>query len=254
MASTDRPQTVVFRLAGVSANFQFPSPRARTRLHPYLQPELLLGVFCVLRAEPPATSKCAAPHSPPTPATPTTPRRRTAGSKKRQRVKQSERPPPSLTHPPLYYPSPATTSLLLLSRRCIRTHLFAPPTPFVHHSRKTTVLLLFTRSYAKVRKMPPKKAAKEEKIMLGRPGNNLKSGIVGFFFNRPVSCIDCCLCMRYLWGKFSLTFTPLQVGLANVGKSTLFQAITKCSLGNPAVRPLSTSAVLEIHLTSHRPP
>lgn len=27
--------------------------------------------------------------------------------------------------------------------------------------------------------MPPKKAVKEEKIMLGRPGNNLKSGIVG---------------------------------------------------------------------------
>jgi 50S ribosomal subunit-associated GTPase HflX len=26
-----------------------------------------------------------------------------------------------------------------------------------------------------------------------------------------------------------------QVGLANVGKSTLFQAITKCDLGNPAV-------------------
>jgi obg-like ATPase 1 len=50
--------------------------------------------------------------------------------------------------------------------------------------------------------MPPKKAVKEEKILLGRPGNSLKSGIVG---------------------------------LANVGKSTLFQAITKCSLGNPAV-------------------
>lgn len=27
--------------------------------------------------------------------------------------------------------------------------------------------------------MPPKKAAQEEKILLGRPGNNLKSGIVG---------------------------------------------------------------------------
>jgi len=56
--------------------------------------------------------------------------------------------------------------------------------------------------------MAPKKAKQEEKILLGRPGNNLKSGIVG---------------------------------LANVGKSTLFQAITKCSLGNPAVsfpRPL----------------
>ena len=26
--------------------------------------------------------------------------------------------------------------------------------------------------------MPPKKGVKEEKILLGRPGNNLKSGIV----------------------------------------------------------------------------
>jgi obg-like ATPase 1 len=32
----------------------------------------------------------------------------------------------------------------------------------------------------------------------------------------------------------------LQVGLANVGKSTLFQAITKCSLGNPANFPYAT--------------
>ncbi|KAJ4990008.1 hypothetical protein SVAN01_04471 [Stagonosporopsis vannaccii] len=55
--------------------------------------------------------------------------------------------------------------------------------------------------------MPPKKAVVEEKILLGRPGNSLKSGIVG---------------------------------LANVGKSTLFQAITKCSLGNPANFPYAT--------------
>jgi obg-like ATPase 1 len=55
--------------------------------------------------------------------------------------------------------------------------------------------------------MPPKKAVVEEKIPLGRPGNSLKSGIVG---------------------------------LANVGKSTLFQAITKCSLGNPANFPYAT--------------
>ncbi|KAK5091496.1 Obg-like ATPase [Lithohypha guttulata] len=55
--------------------------------------------------------------------------------------------------------------------------------------------------------MPPKKAVKEEKILLGRPGNNLKSGIVG---------------------------------LANVGKSTLFQSITKCHLGNPANFPFAT--------------
>lgn len=55
--------------------------------------------------------------------------------------------------------------------------------------------------------MPPKKAQTEEKVLLGRPGNNLKSGIVG---------------------------------LANVGKSTLFQAITKCNLGNPANFPYAT--------------
>lgn len=63
------------------------------------------------------------------------------------------------------------------------------------------------RFYAKKKKMPPKKEVKQEKILLGRPGNNLKSGIVG---------------------------------LANVGKSTLFQAITKCSLGNPANFPYAT--------------
>ncbi|KAI9849525.1 MAG: Obg-like ATPase [Sclerophora amabilis] len=55
--------------------------------------------------------------------------------------------------------------------------------------------------------MPPKKQVKEEPLLLGRPGNSLKSGIVG---------------------------------LANVGKSTLFQAITKCSLGNPANFPYAT--------------
>jgi obg-like ATPase 1 len=55
--------------------------------------------------------------------------------------------------------------------------------------------------------MPPKKAVVEAKVPLGRPGNSLKSGIVG---------------------------------LANVGKSTLFQAITKCNLGNPANFPYAT--------------
>ncbi|MCJ1443454.1 MAG: Obg-like ATPase [Stictis urceolatum] len=55
--------------------------------------------------------------------------------------------------------------------------------------------------------MGPKKKEEEKKVLLGRPGNNLKSGIVG---------------------------------LANVGKSTLFQSITKCSLGNPANFPFAT--------------
>lgn len=55
--------------------------------------------------------------------------------------------------------------------------------------------------------MPPKKKVAEKPILLGRPGNNLKSGIVG---------------------------------LANVGKSTFFQAITKSPLGNPANYPFAT--------------
>jgi obg-like ATPase 1 len=55
--------------------------------------------------------------------------------------------------------------------------------------------------------MPPKKKEEEKKVLLGRPGNSLKSGIVG---------------------------------LANVGKSTLFQAITKSTLGNPANFPYAT--------------
>jgi hypothetical protein len=33
--------------------------------------------------------------------------------------------------------------------------------------------------YATRKKMPPKKAVKEEKILLGRPSNNLKIGVVG---------------------------------------------------------------------------
>jgi hypothetical protein len=52
-----------------------------------------------------------------------------------------------------------------------------------------TVFLITTRTYAK-KKMPPKKAAKEEKILLGRPGNNLKSGIV------CCSAVDLCKMLK----------------------------------------------------------
>jgi len=41
-----------------------------------------------------------------------------------------------------------------------------------------TVFITSTRNYAKKRNMPPKKGVEEKKVLLGRPGNNLKSGIV----------------------------------------------------------------------------
>lgn len=45
---------------------------------------------------------------------------------------------------------------------------------------------------------------------------------------------------RKLWSKSLIHVWLSQVGLANVGKSTFFQAITKCSLGNPANFPYAT--------------
>ena len=65
-------------------------------------------------------------------------------------------------------------------------------------------------------------------MLLGRPGNNLKSGIVRR--------------QHTLFAPATAAFTDwgLQVGLANVGKSTLFQAITKSNLGNPNNFPYAT--------------
>jgi hypothetical protein len=46
--------------------------------------------------------------------------------------------------------------------------------------RKFCIAFTTVRTYASAKKpkMPPKKAVKEEKVLLGRPGNSLKSGIV----------------------------------------------------------------------------
>jgi hypothetical protein len=90
--------------------------------------------------------------------------------------------PPSITPPagtltfsfssliPTFYRSAARTA----------SHFSAP----LHHSGSHTnsfITFTTTRTYAsapKKKKMPPKKAVKEEKLPLGRPGNNLKTGIV----------------------------------------------------------------------------
>jgi obg-like ATPase 1 len=49
-----------------------------------------------------------------------------------------------------------------------------------HFGLLNCTVTITKRTYAKSRKMPPKKAVKEEKILLGRPGNNLKAGIVRY--------------------------------------------------------------------------
>ena len=61
--------------------------------------------------------------------------------------------------------------------------------------------------------MPPKKAAaQEKKTLLGRPGNNLKIGIVGMFqLFHPPHC-------------FPTSHLP---GVPNVGKSSFFNTLSK---------------------------
>lgn len=62
------------------------------------------------------------------------------------------------------------------------------------------------------KRMPPKRAAvQEKKIILGRPGNNLKIGIVGLFL-----------------AYFCAVFVPMPLaGLPNVGKSSFFNALSE---------------------------
>lgn len=61
--------------------------------------------------------------------------------------------------------------------------------------------------------MPPKKApAPEKKALLGRPGNNLKIGIVGLFPLNPPT-----LDRSY----------RTRVGMPNVGKSSFFNVLSK---------------------------
>lgn len=79
----------------------------------------------------------------------------------------------------------ASLSSSLHPRAASSAFYFTPPV------LRCTVLYTPRRNYAKRRgKMPPKKQVEEKKILLGRPGNNLKSGIVG----HPVLCSALPLC------------------------------------------------------------
>lgn len=78
----------------------------------------------------------------------------------------------------------ATTSSLLRPTHFFSSvsRAFSPPAASsAFQTRRVlscTFVLLSSRSYSKKKKMPPKKQAEPEKILLGRPGNSLKSGIV----------------------------------------------------------------------------
>lgn len=48
------------------------------------------------------------------------------------------------------------------------------PTIFIHRCSR-----LFATARSKLAKMPPKKSVSEPKLLLGRPGNNMKMGVVG---------------------------------------------------------------------------
>ena len=61
-----------------------------------------------------------------------------------------------------------------------RFSIFSSCTPDLFPNRVSFLILSRQglTSSSKRKRMPPKKAVKEEKILLGRPGNSLKSGIV----------------------------------------------------------------------------
>jgi hypothetical protein len=85
--------------------------------------------------------------------------------------------------PSLQNTTPPTSSLTFSFSSLIPT-FYRPAAStvcsFSSVSRKLCITFIPARTYAsaKKQKMPPKKAVKEEKVHLGRPGNSLKSGIV----------------------------------------------------------------------------
>lgn len=76
---------------------------------------------------------------------------------------------------------PVASRLILFSSHSAAGSAFLVPTSSLRAAPRVTALYITTqlRTYAsKKKKMPPKKEVKQEKVLLGRPGNSLKSGIV----------------------------------------------------------------------------
>ena len=86
--------------------------------------------------------------------------------------------------------------------------------PSLSYPNPRSFSLSFVALASRKKRMPPKKAPpQEKKVLLGRPSNNLKIGIVGTFPSHG--------------------FSPLiqsyshPVGLPNVGKSSFFNALSQ---------------------------
>lgn len=78
------------------------------------------------------------------------------------------------------------------------------------------------------KKMPPKKAgAPEKKLLLGRPGNNLKIGIVGW-----------ALIVIRVQAMFLMSYFYCGIGVPNVGKSSFFNALSETGQSDVSVLPL----------------
>lgn len=104
----------------------------------------------------------------------------------------------AVTTSPLQTPALFFFSLPLRFRPSAAGPAFASPLKHCSQQSAPPLLSAFLvcRTYAsskKKKKMPPKKVAVEEKVLLGRPGNNLKSGIV-CETGRPAPPFLCFLC------------------------------------------------------------
>lgn len=84
--------------------------------------------------------------------------------------------------------------------------------PLSYHIRRP-FSLSFVALASRKKRMPPKKAPQEKKVLLGRPSNNLKIGIVGTFPSHGFSFFIQSYCH------------PL--GLPNVGKSSFFNTLSQ---------------------------
>lgn len=86
-----------------------------------------------------------------------------------------------------------------------------------HHFLLSCTFATSSLRYVKKRMPPKKQAQAEKKILLGRPSNNLKIGIVGAFMTA--------------WWTFFVEH-PTDAGLPNVGKSSFFNALSETGTCN----------------------